>query len=521
MKIAKPAEDFFGLRIILALQARMHPDAWDDLWISIVTDCRMMKDEHNLQNRIGIALHHLKKVVKTDDLFFSLLDEDASPMLYADRWSQTAVDFDKEVFDPHAFPADKAALYSDAARIAIETGGPIEFTACSPYAGEIPQRMEKIMGNKVLTVIPVYAQYNRSGGRENCVLGAVGFVRPTMSQPLTEIQWMYLFCMLFEEFGWPILQTSVKNFCKLHFFMIPDDAPTVMASWQDGVRCISRESLDRAANESGVKTLDDALNWLKGAIASYGFSDPPRMQPAALLHSIERSVSRDMANDVSRSASKTAADISKTASVAKWDETAESILNTMGAIFEQTPAIYFAMANHGQDEDEKSPDGFQIIHSMATPLLGSDENKALQVLANWVGLTGEALYLSPEEDCNKILRLIQESTTQKMPVFAIPVYGWPRPTEIGPATTSYTGLHGVFIGFRRSSAKNPTLASWLTWVYTAQHMLAPIHVATQHGRLKYRPVNIDRSLAKAMAPDESLLLPWRSFSDCRKTRPVE
>lgn len=520
MKISKPAEDFFGLRVILALQARMQPDAWEDLWLSIVTDCRMMKSEYNLQNRIGIALHHLKKVVKTDDLFFSLLDKNASPMLYADKYSEHAADFEKEVFDPHAFPEDKAALYSDAARIAIETGGPIEFTTNSPYAGDIPQRMEKIMENTVLTVIPIYAKHN-CGGRENCVLGTVGFVRPSVAQPLTEIQWMYIFCMLFEEFGWPILQAALQYDCKLHFFMIPDDAPIVMGAWQDGVRCISRESLDRAANESGVQTLDDALNWLRGAIASYGFSDPPRMQPAALLHSIERSVSRDKANDVSRSASKTAADISKTASVARWDETAEAILNNMGTIFEQTPAIYFAMTNHGQDVGEKSPDGFHIIHSMATPTPGDDENKALQMLANWVGLTGEPLYLSPEEECNLILQLLRRTTTQKMPVFAIPVYGWPRSTEIGPATTSYTGLHGVFIGFRRSNVKNPNLASWLTWVYTAQHMLAPIHVATQHGRLRYRPVNIDRSQAKAMAPDESLLLPWSSSNDWRKTRPIE
>lgn len=520
MKIAKPAEDFLGRRVGLALQAKMHPDAWDDLWLSIVMDCREAKCEYNFRSRVSMALRRLKEVMKTDDIFFAGLDEDMKPLLYNGQYIESPVHFNEEIFDPHAFPAEEAALFSDTARIAIETGGPVEFTACSRYSGDIPQRVQKVMGGKVLTVIPVYTQHNKVG-RENCVLGAVGFARPLAAHAFTETQWMQFFCMIFEELGWPVLQALLNYPCKPKFFLIPDDAPTVMGSWQEGVRCISRESLDRAANESGIQTLDDALTWLEGVTASCGFSDPPRMQPSALLHSIEQSISRDKATEVSRTASDTAKEISKTASVASWDETAEAILGNMGAIFEQTPAVYFAMANHGQGEAEKSPDGFHIIHARETPSPSDEENKALQVMAYWIGLTGEPQYLSPEENCNLILQLLRRSTTQELPVFAVPVYGWPRPTDIGPATTSYTGLHGVFIGFRRSDAKNPSLASFLTWVYTAQHMLSPIREARRHGRLKYRPINIDRSLAKATAPDEDLLLSWKYWSAWRKSRPIE
>jgi hypothetical protein len=512
MKITKPAGDFSKEVIQRELQARMLPDAWLDLAHSIMVDWRKMKTIYTMQTRISFGLYHLKRVVRTNDIFFLGLDGRMRSYLYACVEGLKTEENLEDTVELDQFPAAEEAVYRDAARIAIERGGPVEFLDDLPSSEDIPERIHAIRKNMTLVIIPVYAHAKAPAEeKEDALVGAIGFLRPGERSPISEAVWMQLFYMVFEygdAIGAALQEVEDIAF---QFHLIPEKAAPAMTTWRDGVRCLSRGALDAAANNSTVLSIENAMTWLKGAAGSLGFANPHDMRPGDILHSIEKSLSRREADEISHSASATADEISKTASSAEWTETSGTILNTMGAIFERTSAVYFAMVNHNQDETLKKPDEFHIIHSRSTPSPNDEEGKALQVLAQWVGLTGEPLYLPSDEGCNKVLQQVREVTTQKVPIFAIPVYGWRKGKSL---------LHGVFIGFRQKTVARPSLAAWLTWVYTAQHMLSPIDMASRHGKLKYRPINVERSLARAAAPVEAMLLPWKSCKPLRKTKPI-
>lgn len=512
MKIAKPAEDFWKAHIQRELQKNMSPDAWLDLAHSIMIDWRKMKTITTLRDRISFGLYHLKQALRTHDIFFLGLDHIMKPALYSCTWGMKESENCDDTVQDFDFDEKEEKLYCDASRISIGRGGPVEFREGFQYGEDILKRANELRSNMTLVTIPVYAHLKtRSEEKEDALVGAVGFFRPSERPPITESIWMQIFYMVF-ELGDAICAASQEYpDCVLKCHPIPDSAEIATASWKSGVRCLLRWNLDTSADASGIRSVYDAVTWLRGAVSSLGYAEPQDMKPNELLQSIEKSLSKREADEISHTASETAYELSKSASSAEWNETAGTIISTMGAIFEQTPTIYFAMVNYDQDEKKKQ-DEFHILHTKSVLCPDDDEQKALQVLAQWVGLTGKPLYLSPGEGRNKILQQVRETTTQKAPLFAIPVYGWRKNKSM---------LHGVFIGFRREGAPQPSLAAWLTWVYTAQNMLWPIDTASRHGKLKYRPIYVERTLVRAAAPVEKMLLPWKSCKALRRTKPVD
>lgn len=472
MKIARPPQNAGSDVICKTLQSNMSDAAWFDFEHANDIERRHLMDCSDPSKRIINFLDQFKQTMDGDEISFVGFDPNRKLVWFASTGDRT---------------------YDDTVLLSIAKGVPIE-----------------VSGDKDLVVIPVYDCFHRNDTRDY-VCGAVCVLRSRGRSPLTELQWLRTLHIL-SRWSWPLILAIDESPDKLAMIPVPKNVGIAAASWKENVRCLMRENLNDMANDGNFQDLDHALIWLRHAVAQIGFADARQMHPVELLHSIEKSLSKSDAGEISRSAATTAADISQTASVSEWSETSDSILNAMSAVFEQTPAIYFATVNHGQDDDAKLPDEFHVIHSKATPTPESAEVKALQALALWVGLTGEPLYLSPDEGCNKILQLVRGATTHKMPIIAIPIFGWPGKMSM---------LHGVFIGFRRETAVHPSLAAWLTWVYTAQHMLSPMAVASRHGKLKYRPINIERSLAKAAATPERLMLPWKYCSAWRKTRPVE
>lgn len=513
MKIAKPAEDFGRMRFYSALKAKMHPRVWFDFDQATIVDARGMRATSLMQDQVSWALNTLDKILRGGDIVFVGFDASMKPILHSSDFP----------CDPLGlFSTEEIALYSDAARIAIESGGPIEFRPSCPFSDNMSKRVDQLKGKKTLIAIPMYAHSSSVDARskEDSLVGVVCYLRPIEYPSLTETVWMQTFYLLC-EYSTSICRSSQR--CKADFVChpLPESGSHVMKSWQDGIHCLTRESLDQTVNDTQLQTLDHAIIWLKKAIAGLGYADAWNIKPDILLRSIEKSTSRHHADEVSRTASGSASEITKTAKDSHWGTTVINILNTMGSIFEQTPAVYFAEVNCMQNESIKRPDEFYAIHSTAVPSLQSEEQKALQVLAFWVGLTGEALYLEPSKECNGVLQLIRAATTQKAPIFAIPIYGWSEKTEVDAAPKIYTSLHGVFIGFRRENAQSPSLSAWLTWIYTAQHMLSPIDKASQHGQLIYRPIDIDRSQARATTPNEVLFPSMEYYGDWRNFRTDE
>lgn len=481
MRIARPPHDFLPEAICTSLQSKNSDSAWFDFEHANDVERRHLLDGSDPSLRVVKFLNQIKYALDGDSVLFAGFSPDRKLV-----W-----------LPPHSDAASE-----DAVLHAIARGVPVES-----------------VGDVTRIVIPVYDFLHRHDN-EDYLCGAVCVTRGREKAPLTELQWLRALHIL-NRWSWPILLSIDALPVKLAMVPMPKNAEVAATSWKETVRILSRENLNDMVNVSTIQNLDHVLTWLQSAVSQIGFSDSRQMHPDELLNSIGKSLSKSDAGEVSRSAATTAADISQSASESEWGETSDTILNAMSGIFEQTPAIYFVTVNHGQDEDAKSPDQLYVTHSQATPVPETAEIRALQALALWVGITGDPLYLSPEEGCNKIIQLIRGATTTRMPLFAIPIFGWRDKTPIEAGFTHYTGLHGVFIGFRRESVQHPSLAAWLTWVYTAQHMLSPMAAASRHGKLKYRPINIDRSLAKAAATPERLMLPWEYCSAWRKTRPIE
>lgn len=481
MKIARPPEDFLPDAICNSLQSKMSESAWFDFEEGSNHERRFVLENPDPFGQIVQFLEQFKYALDADEVLFAGFDPNGRLV-----W----------------FPFQDNKAHDDAVMLSIAKGVPIESA-----------------GEKNLTVLPVY-DFSHRHDKNDYVCGAVCVLRRQEKSPPTELQWLRTLRIL-SRWSWPLFLAIDKSPGKLAMLPLPKNARLEASSWKENLHFLTRDNLNDMVNASAIQGLDQAIMWLQHAVSQIGFADSRQMHPDELLHSIEKSLSKNEAGEISRSASATASNISQTASVSEWSDTADSILNAMGAVFVQTPAIYFATVNHGQDDDVKLPDEFHVIHSQATPTPESAEIKALQALAFWVGLTGEPLYLSPNEGCNKILQLVRGATTHKMPIIAIPIFGWPEKTSVEMEAARYTGLHGVFVGFRREAATQPSLAAWLTWVYTAQHMLAPMAVASQHGKLKYRPINIERSLAKAAATHDRLMLPWKYCGAWRKTRPIE
>ncbi len=399
--------------------------------------------------------------------------------------------------------AEKTVLHQ-VAEHSLLAAIPLEIISVKELSQVLVAPVEHLFGSAtILTCLPIYSH---DGGT---LLGVVFLTHPAWSPSPTDLEWDLAFFYLSER-SKPLqkLFESGKLPCVAQATIV--DPNHAVYSYSYGIGNLSRFTLDTLMGEAVRRnTMEGVATWLDSAAKLIGYNDPGLFKLDKLFKMIEHHSSRTEAESVSKSASQSATEISKSASQQPWQQTLPMILDTMAVSIQQTPAVYWVVANllDGKCNDSHETDGinqFTIQHNQNIPDPEKDEAAGICALAHWTAIMGQSVYVDPKQQYDMhngvgpLVHALRGVLGSENPMVAIPVYDFDGDKAV---------FHGVFVGLRDEAATKPSVAQELMWAMMAQHLLAPLSTAKLHFKTDYKPLDIAKAIKRAKRSARALVVP--------------
>ncbi len=251
----------------------------------------------------------------------------------------------------------------------------------------------------------------------------------------------------------------------------PDDK----TSWRDKVRPFLTQELAVARVEKMVQEGRDPKEisgFLADAAWQLGSPDPSHLNPKRLFHTIEKAMNSSQLLAMTQSALQTSTNLSSSVMSQTWVDTLHGVFSGLGAIIPDTEMVFFLASGKWRD--------FTLTHDLPENP-SPDGELALQIIAQWAALTGQAVYDMPQ-DRRAVFQNLRRVLGVDVPIVAIPVYAWRVNREDDPA------LHGIFIAIRRMKAPAPVPMVMTTWTLAAQYFLSPLNSAKEANLFQYNPL---------------------------------
>lgn len=256
--------------------------------------------------------------------------------------------------------------------------------------------------------------------------------------------------------------------------------PNDRASWRDHVRpFLTREQAVVRVEEMARagKTPKEMSGFLADAAWQLGSPDPYHLNPKRLFHAIEKAMNSGQLLAMTQSALQTSANLSSSVMSQTWVDTLHGVFGGLGAIIPDTEMVFFLASGKWRD--------FTLAHDLPENPSPAGE-LALQLVAQWAALTGQAVHDMPQDN-RAVFQNLRQVLGMDVPVVAIPVYAW----EVGHKNDPV--LHGVFVAIRRANAPAPAPMVMTTWTLSAQYLLSPLNSAKEAGLFQYRPLGFRES----------------------------
>lgn len=396
------------------------------------------------------------------------------------------------------------AVFEKVAELSLLEAIPLEVLPSNELTESFVAPVEDVLGNTtMLTCVPLYSPDG------DVVYGVAFLIRQAWVPSPTYVEWDVSFYYQLER-AKPLQKLFEQNNlpCVAQPTM-PSTRHYPLMRW-DGVACLGMQTMDTLMREAVRRnTIDGIATWMNTVATLVGYKEPHGLKVDRLFEMIEHHSSKAEAEGASKTASQSAESISQTASQNTWDQTLPMVLETMAVSFQQTPAVYWVVANlvEGRFNDAREIDGvnrFSIQHNPSIPEPTPEESAAICAIAHWAAIMGESVYVDPAKMVDPLFGVgalvpaVRKVLGADIPIIVIPVYGFKEEKPI---------FHGVFVGLREPGAKSPSVAQELIWSMMAQYLLAPMATAKLFLKTDYKPVDIMKAILKSKKQSRELLLP--------------
>ncbi len=410
------------------------------------------------------------------------------------------------------------AVFAKLAELSLLEAIPLEVVPSNELTESFVAPVEEVLGaTTMLACIPLYS----AGG--DVAYGVVFLTHPAWVPSPTFLEWDLSFFYQLERMT-PIGKMFAQNKlpCVVHP-TVPNPRLYPHVRWS-GVQWLDVNTMDISMRDAVRRnTIDGIATWINSAAKLVGYKEPHGLKVNHLFDMIEHHSSKAEAESVSKTASQSADSISQTASQNPWEQTLPTVLETMAVSFQQTPAVYWVVANlvEGKFSDANEIDGvsrFTIQHNAGIPTPTPEESAAICAISHWAGMMGESVYIDPAKPFDPyfgvgpLVTAVQKVLGADIPVIVIPVYGFKNGYEDEQNLSNHKKIekpifHGVFVGLREPGAKAPSVAQGLMWNMMAQYLLAPMATAKLFLKMDYRPVDIMKAILKTKKQSRDLVIP--------------
>lgn len=391
----------------------------------------------------------------------------------------------------------------------VNLAAPVQIRASKEETRELAELVATTLGKTVnLVALPIYT----TDGHD--LLGLVFLTHPVSVPPPTALEWNLALFYLVERL------TPLQILFDTHRLPCVPQSATLspIEGLTSALRCVSGLSKDNLNSHLGDavqrNTMTGVATWLNQVATLVGYRDPYPFHLEHLFSMIEFHSTRRDAEAISRTSSQSADDISEKASRQPWVQTLPMILSTMATTIQQTPTVYWVVANVEELQNgDHVADGvrqFTIQHNPGVPDPSGEEFAAISALAHWAAITGNHVYIDPAKsygphsEVGPLVAPLRGIFGAESPIVAIPVYNFVDSTFTDDKKAVF---HGVFVALRDSNAVLPSTEKRLMWAMTAQYLLKPLATAKFSLKTNYRPVEILRAVKRTQQCPMALIVP--------------